>query len=203
MQFKLIKNQGIVFLSFCFSILIVYRNELFLQFNVLLNLTQIPIIHKTLHLAGVQTNIHAQGKTGAIVSSKANFEWIDQSKGLGKIKVEIIGESFSDTLLNFQWILPSGSSSRDFLTGEIKSPKVDENRVLELSVDHLSPETSQNIILLLKSVSENKLGISVVIPTIFSQTLEAKIANQYSPKLSGLFQKSIFSQGANYKVVQF
>lgn len=139
----------------------------------------------------------------ASLSATSEFVWINQSEGRGKVRVTLLGRSFSDVNYRFKWILPETVKSNEVLESDLDEIALNTEKNLEIEVAGLESNLNQNIVFQLKATGGQSAGLSVVVPTNFEKTLEGQVASHQRRQELELSLKSKSSRGRLPAGIQF
>jgi hypothetical protein len=162
-------------------------------------------VQKTWHFSSQSPQPMRPNKLSTPFHANPIFQWIDESRGVGRAQVEIEGESFVGSTWSYQWILPAGVTSRESLQGDFEAPQSGSGLMLELEVEGLDFTINQNIILRAGTRDSTERAMAVVVPSRFDLTLEGQVSEEPPTALSpkGLRSNKIDSPRALPKGIQF
>jgi len=106
-----------------------------------------------------------EGKSMTPFRTNLSFEWLDEVRGIGKVRVEIEAKSFIEQTWSYQWILPADASSSELVSATFDSPQFRKTQVFEIEISGLDYNSNQNLFLKLKPTMRNDSAMTIVIPT--------------------------------------
>lgn len=120
------------------------------------------------------------GKSMSPFKAQTSFQWIDESAGVGKVRVELSAKSFIEQTWTYQWILPSNVMTQSDLSAHFESLRFQKVQVFELEVSGLDGNQNQNLFLRLKPVMKKDSAMTILISTHEAQTVEGITQKAFS-----------------------
>ena len=120
-----------------------------------------------------------RGKGTSAFRAQPRFTWVEQKKGIGLVELTLEAESFVLGEWEIEWLLPDTTYSSAALKIPFQLSERGQTLRFELEVLGLKPHENQNVIAHIRPLSKRTSVVSVVVPTHFEQTLEAKAIEEW------------------------
>lgn len=154
----------------------------FTQYNQFASNNEIIFHKKLFNQSEKRDNDGPLMKASTPFKSQYSLKWIDQKNGMAKVRVYLSSRNILVNQWSYNWILTPGVIAKSDLNGTFELSSLREKNYFEIDLENLKSNQSQNIIFKLKPIDKIDLAMSIVIPTIESQTLEYRERKMFKQK---------------------